>query len=57
MDMKIPPLRIKIALESNPSESHNVSREIGRKVYIHVYMYIYIYTYIYIYIYTHTTTI
>ena len=30
MYMRIPPLRITIMLESNPSEIHNVSREIGR---------------------------
>ena len=30
MDMRIPPLKIKIMLESKPSEIQNLSTEIGR---------------------------
>ena len=57
--MRIPPLNIKILLESNPLRSRilvrrlaaTVSKSLLGCVYIYIYIYIYIHIYIYIYIY------
>ena len=66
MDMRIPPLKSNITLESNPLKS-NVSREIGRMqnsstysvrgVYIYIYIYIHTYTYIHIHIHLANTRV
>ena len=61
MDMRIPPLEIKIMLEWNPLKSTMLVGRLGVDEQIchsgaaamYIYIYIYIYTYVYVYIYIH----
>ena len=52
MGLEVPPLRVKIALESKPPKPKVVLRRLAVPSYMITVLYVYIYIYIYIYVHT-----